>query len=197
VRPTLAYARRPASTPRRETRAFGQRRQSAGLIRCSSLPVPPSRRATLRQRRLHVRDHRRPDSGSAIHRRRHRVRDRASSRGTARRSRPEAPQHLLHDGQARPEVWIALRGRSIREPDTVWRAYRAHVERRNALVHKGASPSREDAEVQMDMPWPRLPLRRKGAELTGRTLTNNGTRTAAERWWIQRRYVPRSLQQEP
>ena len=44
-----------------------------------------------------------------------------------------------------PKVWEAVTGRSIREPKSVWDGYRAHVERRNALVHKGARVTRDEA----------------------------------------------------
>jgi hypothetical protein len=47
--------------------------------------------------------------------------------------------------QRGPKVWEAVTGRSIREPKSVWEGYRAHVERRNALIHKGARVSREEA----------------------------------------------------
>lgn len=43
------------------------------------------------------------------------------------------------------KVWKAVTGRNIREPKSVWEGYRAHVERRNALIHKGARVSREEA----------------------------------------------------
>lgn len=46
-------------------------------------------------------------------------------------------------------VWKAATGRSIREPKDVWDSYRAHVERRNALVHRGARVSKEDAELSL------------------------------------------------
>lgn len=47
--------------------------------------------------------------------------------------------------QRGPKVWEAVTGRSIREPKAVWDGYRAHVERRNALVHKGARVTRDEA----------------------------------------------------
>ena len=47
--------------------------------------------------------------------------------------------------QRGPKVWEAVTGRSIREPKSVWDGYRAHVERRNALVHKGARVTQDEA----------------------------------------------------
>jgi HEPN domain-containing protein len=47
--------------------------------------------------------------------------------------------------QRGPKVWEAVTGRSIREPKSVWDGYRAHVERRNALIHKGARVTRDEA----------------------------------------------------
>jgi hypothetical protein len=47
--------------------------------------------------------------------------------------------------QRGPKVWEAVTGRNIREPKSVWDSYRAHVERRNALIHKGARVTRDEA----------------------------------------------------
>jgi hypothetical protein len=47
--------------------------------------------------------------------------------------------------QRGPKVWKAVTGRSIREPKAVWDGYRTHVERRNALIHKGARVTRDEA----------------------------------------------------
>ncbi len=47
------------------------------------------------------------------------------------------------------KVWQAVTGRSIREPKSVWESYCAHLERRNALVHKGARVTQEEAAASL------------------------------------------------
>jgi hypothetical protein len=47
------------------------------------------------------------------------------------------------------KVWKAVTGRSIREPKSVWDSYCAHVGRRNALVHKGARVTEEEAAASL------------------------------------------------
>jgi len=48
-----------------------------------------------------------------------------------------------------PKVWKAVTGRDIHKPDAVWRNYYAHVQRRNALVHKGKRVSEPDAALSL------------------------------------------------
>lgn len=59
--------------------------------------------------------------------------------------------------QRGPKVWEAVTGRSIREPKAVWDGYRTHVERRNALIHKGARVTRDEAAESLsatrDFAW--------------------------------------------
>jgi hypothetical protein len=55
----------------------------------------------------------------------------------------------LNDRQAR-NVWEALTGHNLTEDEKTWNAYKAHLKRRNELVHRGERVAKDEAKASLN-----------------------------------------------